>query len=164
MNWLDIALVIVLIWAVRSSWDMGLIREGCTLAGIGFGIIIASQVYRPLAYLLFGQNANNLSYAFTLLLTLFSIVIGATAVGSILRETIHWFKLGWLDQLGGIAFGVLKGVIVIQIILIVFARFPVLNTDKLIQDSILADSLAQYAPYVMVLMPTEFHSLIGIIG
>jgi len=162
VNWLDLVFLIILLWAVRSSWETGLVQEAFTLAGLVFGILMAGQLYRPFARTLFGPAPNNLANAITFLAILLAIWFGATFMGRLVRDTVHWIMLGWLDRLGGLLFGLLKGFVVIEIFLIVFARFPVLNTEELIQGSIIASWIQQYAPVVMALLPPDFRQLTNV--
>lgn len=162
MNWLDLIFLIILLWAMRSSWETGLIQEAFTLAGLAAGIIMAGQLYRPLARTLFGPAPNNAANAITFLALFLAIWFGASFLGRLVRETVYWIMLGWLDRLGGLLFGILKGLIVIEIFLIVFARFPVFNTEELIQGSLVASWISRYAPVIMALLPPEFRRLTGI--
>jgi membrane protein required for colicin V production len=163
VNWLDLFFLIILLWAVRSSWETGLIQEAFTLAGLIFGILMAGQLYRPVARILFGPAPNNLANAITFLAVLLAVWFGITFLGRLVRETVYWIMLGWLDRLGGLLFGILKGLVVIEIFLIVFARFPVLNTEELIQGSLIASRVQQYAPAIMALLPSEFRHLTRIV-
>ncbi len=162
MNWLDLIFVVILLWAVRSSWETGLIREGFTLAGLAVGILATGQLYRPVARMLFGPAPSNMANAVTFLAVMLAIWFSVSYLGRLIQETVHWIMLGWLDRLGGLVFGVLKGLIVIEIFLIVFARFPVLNTEELIQGSIIASWVHRYAPVIMTLLPPEFRRLTSI--
>lgn len=162
VNWLDLIFLVILLWAIRSSWETGLFREAFTLAGLVVGILMAGQLYRPLARTLFGPAPGNMANAITFLVILLAIWFGASFLGRLVRETVHWIMLGWLDRLGGLLFGILKGFVVIEIFLIVFARFPVFNTEELIQGSLIASWIHRYAPAIMLLLPPEFRRLTSI--
>ena len=159
MNWLDLIFVIILLWAVRSGWDVGLIREVFTLAGLAIGLVMAGQLFRPFADLLSGPEPSNLEYALSFLVVVVVIWFCISFLGRLVRETVHWVKLGWLDRIAGLLFGFLKGVIVIEIFIIVFARFPILNVEALIQGSLVATWISRYAPAVMALLPPDFQQL-----
>lgn len=162
MNWLDVVFLIVLLWAVQSSWRAGLIREAFTLIGIAAGIILAGQLYQPLARMLFGPVPNDGANAITFLAIVLAVWFGAGFLGRLVRETVYWIMLGWLDRLGGLVFGVVKGAVLIEIFLIVFARFPIFNTEELIQGSFIAARISRYAPVIMALLPLEFRRLTSI--
>lgn len=162
MNWLDLVFLIILVWAVRSSWETGLVQEAFTLAGLIVGIFVAGQLHRPLARVLFGLAPNNMANAITFLAILLAVWFSISFLGRGVRETIHLIRLGWLDRVGGLLFGVLKGFVVIAILLIVFARFPVRNTEELIQGSLIASWTQRYTPGIMAVLPPEFRRLTNI--
>lgn len=159
VNWLDLFFLIILLWAVRSSWETGLIQEAFTLAGLALGILVAGQLYHPVARMLFGPAPKNLASAITFLAILLAIWFGVSYLGRLVRETVHWIMLGWLDRLGGLMFGALKGLIIIEIVLILVARFPVFNVEEPIQGSLIAAWIQRSAPVVLTLLPPEFRRL-----
>lgn len=165
VNWLDLVFALILVWAVRSSWEAGLIQETFTLLGLAAGIIMAGQLYAPLARGLFGPVPEEAANAVAFLAILVGVWFGISFLGRLVRETAHWVMLGWLDKAGGVLFGVLKGVIVIEILMLVFIRFPVVNTEELIQGSLIANWIARYnpLPFIISLLPPEFRRLTSIL-
>lgn len=165
VNWLDLVFALILVWAVRSSWEAGLIQETFTLMGLAAGILVAGQLYAPLARSLFGPAPKEAANAVAFLAILGGVWFGVSFLGRLVRETAHWIMLGWLDKAGGVLFGVLKGVIVIEIFMLVFIRFPVVNTEELIKGSLLANLIAQYdpLPFIISLLPSEFRRLTSIL-
>jgi uncharacterized membrane protein required for colicin V production len=139
--------------------ETGLIREVFALAGLVFGILLAGQLFRPFARSLFGPEPGSLENAGIFLVILVAIWMGAGLLGRMARQAARWILLGWLDRLGGLAFGALKGLILIEVFLILFARFPVSNIEALIQGSVIAGWISRYAPAVMALLPPEFQQL-----
>lgn len=156
MSWLDAILLILLAGAVLSSWRAGLIQEVFTFGGLIVGIILAGQLYRPVADAVAGPSASNLAYAVAFLAILMAVWLAAGIGSQFLRATVRTMRLGWLDRLGGILFGVLKGMVWIFIIVIVLRRFPFYDTESLLEDSSIADWAYRNAQIILALLPREF--------
>lgn len=163
VNWLDLVFVVVLLWAVRSSWEAGLVQETFTLLGLAAGIIVAGQLYALVARGLFGQVPREAANAVTFLAILVAVWFAVGFLGRLVQQTVRWIKLGWIDRLGGVVFGLIKGMIVVEVVLIVLARFPFLNTEELIQGSFIASWISGYLRVVIRLLPLEFRRLTTIL-
>ena len=68
--------------------------------------------------------------------------------------------LGWADHIGGAAFGFLKGLIVAQVVLIIFAAYPSLNVDDDIAGSELAPYFVEDVDVLLWILPDNFDSRI----
>ncbi len=163
VNWLDLVFAFVLLWAVRSSWQAGLIQETFTLLGLGAGIFAAGRLYTFVARWLFGPEPRDIATAVAFLATLGSVWFAVSFLGRLVRETVYWIKLGWLDKAGGLVFGIAKGVIVIEIFLVVLARFPMYQVEELIAGSLIGNWVARYVTVVITLLPPEFRRLTTIL-
>lgn len=156
MSWLDAMLLILLAGAILSSWRSGLIQEVFTFGGLVVGIILAGQLYRPVADAVAGPSASNLAYAAAFLAILIGVWLAAGIGAQFLRAAVRTLHLGWLDRLGGILFGVLKGLVWIFIIVIVLRRFPFYDTGSLVEESRVADWAYRNAQIILALLPRGF--------
>jgi uncharacterized membrane protein required for colicin V production len=65
-----------------------------------------------------------------------------------------------MDHIGGAFFGLLKGLIVVQILLILFAAYPSLKLRDAIAGSELAPYFIDDASFLLVILPGEFEDRI----
>ena len=126
MQPVDWAILVVIALAVFGGLAQGFFRSVCGLAGLCMGVLLGAWNYGVVARLLLpvvtiGPAANALGF---LLLALF--VMGVFALlGKALSKTVHAMGLGCLDRLGGGAFGLLQGVLMVTLgIWVTVAFFP----------------------------------------
>ena len=126
MTWVDWAIVLVLAGAIAGGLRQGFFRSVCSLAGLVFGLALASWNYGRAAALLLPlvrivPVANAIGF---LLIALVTMAIFGIA-GNILRRALHTMGLGCLDTLGGGVIGLLQGLtLVMLVILVAVAFFP----------------------------------------
>ena len=161
MNWLDVAIVIVIAWFTFAAFRAGIIREVVTVIALVVGVLAAGFYYDDLAenVLLFidDDTAANV--------TAFVVLFGATALGGqlaaiLLKHVAGFLALGWLDHLAGAAFGLLKGLILVEVFLILFTTFPYLGLDATIRGSAIAPLFLDGGPALLKLLPGEFNSAV----
>jgi len=157
MNWLDIVILVVILGFVLSAYSAGLIREVITLVAIVVGIVVAGQLYRNLAtdVLVFIDN-EEAALAISFLVLLGAVYLLGQVSAYVLKRAASLLMLGWADRLGGALFGLVKGSIVVEVILILFAAYPQLHLDDAIADSTLAPFFIDSAPLVLRILPGEF--------
>jgi membrane protein required for colicin V production len=158
MNWLDAAIVIVIAWFTFAAFRAGVIREVVTVIAAVVGVIIAGIYYDDLAddVLLFIDDhiaANVLGFV----MLFGSVALAGQLAAIVLKRWATLFRLGWLDHLAGAAFGLLKGLILVEIFLILFTTFPYLGLDDTIQDSAIAPLFLDGGPALLKLLPGEFN-------
>ncbi len=111
MNWLDIVILVIVVMAIFLGLRIGIIRAALSLVGIIVGVILAGHYYVPLSeQLTFIPQANIAEIvAFAI------ILIGVMIIASVLAVTLKWIvstvMLGWVNRLGGAAFGLVLGAI-----------------------------------------------------
>ncbi len=158
MSWLDAAIVITIAWFTFTAFRAGVIREVVTVIATVVGVIVAGVYYDDLAddVLLFIDDdiaANVL--AFVMLFG--SAALAGQLAAIVIRRTATLFRLGWLDHVAGGAFGLLKGLILVELFLILFTTFPYLGLDDPIEDSAIAPLFLDDAPALLKLLPGEFN-------
>ncbi|MEE8369344.1 MAG: CvpA family protein [Dehalococcoidia bacterium] len=161
MNWLDIVIVVVILGFAYSALSAGLIREVVTLLAVVIGIVVAGQLYRNLAtdILVFIDNEEAALAASFLALFGAAFLLGQIAA-YVLKRTASLLMLGWADHLGGALFGLLKGLLVVQILLIVFAAYPQLGLDDVIDGSALGSIFLDDVDFILRVLPGEFEDRI----
>lgn len=154
MNWLDIVVIVTIAGLTLAAYSSGLIREVVTFFAVIIGIIVAGALYERLArdVLVFVDNedaAEAISY-----LALFGAVYLFGQIGAyVLKTGAALLMLGPLDHLGGAVFGFVKGIIVVQTLLVIFAAYPSLDLDQAVADSTVARRIADDYGIVRYIVP-----------
>lgn len=157
MNWLDIAIVALVVWFTISAFQAGFIRETIAVLGAIIGVVAAGLYYQEFAnnVLTFVDNEP-----FARILA-FGIIFGAIALAGqlmalILKPTIRMLQLGIFDQLAGAAFGFTKAVVFIQIFVILFVTYPRWGLDETIEGSLFGSFMAENSTTLVRVLPEEF--------
>ena len=158
MNWLDIVVILMILIPMSIGYMRGLIGIVVPLVGIVFGIIFAGRVYGEIADLLHPGLLNSASQAnivsFIIIFVLFFIAI--MVVSSILRRFMRLLFLGWVDKIGGLAFGLVVGFIVASDFLAIVTNFFTESVQAAVADSPLDSFLLDKFPFISHLLPTHF--------
>lgn len=156
MNWLDIVVILVIVSMTLAAYSSGLIREVITLIAVIAGIIIAGALYERLAQdvLVFIDDEDAAeAIAF---LSLFGGVYLMGQIGAYLLKTgAALLMLGPLDHLGGAAFGFIKGVFVVEMLIIILAAYPSLDMDRTVDNSTVARRLVDEFDFLTIILPTN---------
>lgn len=158
MHWLDLIIVGVIAWMTFTAFSRGLIREVVTLFALILGAVIAGAFYDELSanleFMVDDETTRNL-ISFGALLA--GILILGQLVAGVLRKTARLFMLGPFDQLGGAAFGFVKGIIIVEVALIAISVFPAsVTVANAVDDSTLATAFLDRAPVAELALPPEF--------
>jgi len=161
MNWLDILIVIALVAFTAAAYSTGLIREVVTLVAVVSGIIIAGGLYDNLArdVLVFIDN-KGAAEAVSFLMLFGSVYIFGQIAAYMLKTGASLLMLGPWDHLGGAVFGLFKGLLIIQVLLIVFAGYPSLGLDGEIDNSSLATYFVDDFSFLLKVLPQNFEDRI----
>ena len=109
MHWLDLIIVAVISWLTYRAFTIGLIREVVTTVAVILGAVLAGQFY--------GELSADIAFAiedetWRDFVAFGSIFIGAIVIGqvgaSLLRRAASVLLLGWVDRIGGAAFGFVR--------------------------------------------------------
>jgi membrane protein required for colicin V production len=73
-----------------------------------------------------------------------------------LSRTASLLMLGWADKAGGAVFGFIKGLLIVQVLLIIFAAYPSLGLDDAIANSELAPYFLDDVDFLLRLLPDNF--------
>jgi len=161
MNWLDFAIIFVLIGFVAAAYAAGLIREAVTLVAAILGIIIAGLLYDDLAAdILVFMNDEDAAQAISFLILVGAVYLFGQIVALMLSRTASLLMLGWADRAGGAAFGFLKGLLVVQALLIVLAAYPSLGMEDAVAGSQLAPYFVDDVDILLWVLPDNFDSRI----
>lgn len=157
MNWLDIAIVIIVAFFVTTAFTAGLIRELVTLVSAVLGIVVAGLFHDDLARdVLVFIDDKTAANAISFLVLLGAIYLAGQLIAIMLKQVAAMLLLGWADRLGGALFGLLKGLIVVEVLLILFVTYPQLGLEDAIEDSALASVFLDAASALLFILPDNF--------
>lgn len=157
MNWLDIIIIVLIIIPTFIGLKVGIIKSILSLAGVIIGIILAGQYHASLGEHLTFISSASLAGIVAFAIILVAVMIVAAVLGSVLQWITKVVMLGWINRLGGAAFGFIMGALFCSTILATWAKF--LGAEGLLAESSLAALLLDYFPVILALLPGEFDSI-----
>ncbi len=120
LDW--IALTLVALACLRGLW-IGLIREGLSLATVGFATIATRLYVSPVSEWLSVRTGGELTGRTSIwiagVLIVVATILVLAIVGRVLRRSAEAAGLGWADRVGGGALGVAEGAIVASILVVI---------------------------------------------
>ena len=157
MNWLDIAIALIIVTFTISAFSSGLIREVVTLVSAVVGVVFAGLFYDDLARdVLVFIHDDEAALFFAFLALLGSVYLTGQLIAMMLKQMASLLLLGWVDKIGGAAFGFVKGLVVVEVLLILLVTYPQIGLKKEIDGSALASVFLDAVPLLLVLLPDEF--------
>ncbi len=157
MNWLDIAILVVIAVFAYLGLRVGIIKAVLSLAGLIVGVLLAGRFYVP-----FSEQLSFISQASVAKIVAFAIIlVGVMIIASVLAMLLKWVAsvamLAWVNRLGGAVFGLVLGAIFCSALLAIWVKF--LGAATAIGESNLAILLLDRLPVVLVLLPDEFDAV-----
>lgn len=162
MNWLDFVILAAVAWFTLTAYLSGLIRETVGLAAVILGIVLAGAFHDNVAEnlaVVSGEGRGSQIAAFLLIFIAVGVIGWVAAL--FLRRLAHLLFLGWADRTAGALFGFIKGVLVIQAVIVIFVLQPALGMESAIAQSTIGAFFLDTAPLVRALLPAEFDRAIS---
>ncbi len=152
-NWLDIAILLIIIIAIgRGIWT-GFSVAVSTFMGVILGFWIAAQQFPYVALKLSPLIRDDLWRSLTSFVILFlAVYLGFLVAGIVLRGFFRVIKLGWLDRLLGGIVGFAKGIILTGVIIFIMTLVLPENS-ALLKNSRLYPGLSRIAQGLNNLAP-----------
>jgi membrane protein required for colicin V production len=153
MNALDIIILgIIGVSLLYSTWK-GFIRDAFSLVGLVGGFFVASRFY-PLAASWLDSRVPYpwMTVVLGWVLIFLIVYIAVSVLGRMVRGSLNFLRLGWVDRLVGFFFGFLKGVLLCAGLLVVLAAFLPPETALLVRSRLaprvleLTHKLGRWAP------------------
>ena len=162
MNSLDIIFLILLGGSILYSFFRGLVREVFSFLAVILGFFGASYGYLAMAHWLsrwMGNETLAQILGFAILFILIAFCLGL--LGRVLSRLLKKMDLSWADRLGGAAFGFLKAVLLIAIILLVLTAF-LPPRSKLLSESQVSTPALTIARQLSYMVPDKFRTLYSV--
>jgi len=142
MNYLDIIIIIPLLWGAYKGFTNGFVIEIASLAALGLGIWGAVQFSALTAGWIGDKVDEHYLPIVAFALTFIGIVIGIHFLARLLDKLIKAVALGIFNRIAGAVFGVAKFLLIISFLLVVLNR---LNASMgFLDDAMLRDSRLFY--------------------
>lgn len=152
-NYLDIVILIPLLWAAYKGFSKGLIVAVASLAALLIGIWGAYHFSDSTAFFL--QEKFNFQSEYlpiiSFTLTFILIVIGIHFLARLINRLVNAVSLSFVNRIFGLAFDVIKYLFIISVLLTLLQRFDTeekLITPDLKSQSILFEPVAAFAPMI----------------
>jgi membrane protein required for colicin V production len=161
LSWIDVVILLTLIWFTYAAFHAGMIREVITIFGAVFAVALAGLFYNELAEDVRVAVDNEE----TARIIAFAMIFGATILASqltalFLKQAASLLLLGLADSVGGAIIGLLKGFVFVEIGLILMITFESLGLNGAVEDSALAPVFLDALPVLKLILPGEFKDAI----
>lgn len=122
---IDAAICLALLLFALAGWRRGLVLEVGSIVGFFAGLAVAAAFWRPLALFLHSYVPGQMVAAVLAFVLLFALTYALVAVAAgLVRGFVHLLFLGWVDRLAGLVLGLAKGLVVVELALLLIARLP----------------------------------------
>ncbi|OGC90994.1 MAG: hypothetical protein A2W25_07915 [candidate division Zixibacteria bacterium RBG_16_53_22] len=151
MNWVDFTILVIIVLAFLNGYRRGAFKEISTFLGLILGIIFAVNNADWLAAQLHGK----FNFSPTVLyMTSYILVLGACIallkiIGHFFYKLVKIAPLKTANKISGGAFGVIKGLVVISLILLLFLfPTPFRSIDGAVESSVTAKPIRTFVPII----------------
>jgi membrane protein required for colicin V production len=154
-EWLDpVLLGLIALSSILGLWR-GLLRSAAGLAGLVLAALFAGRLaaYMDPALKQAGMAHPAINGRWAFLIAFVAIVLAVEMVANALVWVERIMLLGWVDRLGGIAFGAARGVLLGMILLAALAQFDSADFNKQVQQSQVAAWLWNNVPAATNMLP-----------
>ncbi|MEF3254433.1 MAG: CvpA family protein [Deferribacterales bacterium] len=159
MGYWDITLLIIIAIFTVKGYFKGLIWELLRIAGIILAYLFSHNFYiyfaKFLQFLGFSKEMSKIFGYFILFITIF---IGIVVLSYFLKKFFKAIKLGWVDTFGGAAFGFLKSVVILSLILSFLISIIPSNSGlyKTVMQSNVSSKIVAINPFIMQMINKIF--------
>ena len=162
VHWIDLVIVAIVAWSTFAAFRRGLIRELVSLLSVIAGGLIAAHLHMRLATNIDFIVEDPVTRRLIAFAAIFAgmIVLGQV-LAMLLRTAAGMLFLGPLDHLGGAAFGLVQGLLVVLFLLFALSAFPASEQlTEALQESTLAPYFLDRLPLFERLLPDDFENAI----
>lgn len=161
MNWLDLVILLTLAWFTIAGATAGLPREMVTFVAMLLAVVLAGLFHERLADDLLVLIDSERSARVAGFAAIFFAVWGAGQIAVVLfRNVALSLTFGPLDHTGGLVIGLLKGVVLVEAALFLFARYQFGGMTDAIDGSFLTPFFLRGIPFVLILLPDHFRAAV----
>lgn len=160
MNIVDLVVLIIVGVSGLVGLLRGAVREIFGLAALLIGFVLALNYYGPAARALGAGISNPLVAQGAAFFGILLVAWAAFAlVGMLLRRILKLLSLSWLDRLGGLAFGLARGALIVSVLTWSLAAFALPGSglpDDALGESRVARGVLEVGDRIAALFPEDF--------
>lgn len=137
MSFIDIIIILFLLWGAIEGFLKGLIIEVATLASLILGVYLAIR-YSPYTEEILRDflNVTSRYIAYVALAVTFVVVVsGVYVIGKLLTKLVDILTLGWVNKFIGSVFGIVKYMVIVCVLLLILdavnSKFEFLSEETL---------------------------------
>ncbi len=165
MNPFDIIIIVILGYSLVRGIFRGLVKEVSSIVGVLGGFYASFTYYPKLAKLLSGLIRETAYLNILSFLIIFcSVLIAVGILGIIIKYLMNIAFLGWVDRIGGVSFGFIKGILIASVLFITLTAF-LPKGSAFLKNSMLAPHVSwvseKMAKVVSKQMKQEFIAKLG---
>ena len=165
MNPFDIIIIVILGYSLVRGIFRGLVKEVSSIVGVLGGFYASFTYYPKLAKLLSGLIRETAYLNILSFLIIFcSVLIIVGILGIIIKYLLNIAFLGWVDRIGGVGFGFIKGILIASVLFITLTAF-LPKGSAFLKNSMLAPRVSwvseKMAKVVSKQMKQEFIAKLG---
>jgi len=155
LTFIDWTIVVVLVISAIAAFFRGLIRSLFSVAGLIVGIFVASWYYAAVAaWLVRWVPQVGIAELIAFILIVVATIVLFSLAGRIIQGATSAIGLGFMDRLGGGAFGLFRGGLIVTAIIMPLAAF--LPQSTIFENSVLAPYFLSAAHGVSFVVPNDF--------
>ena len=165
MNPFDILILVILGYSLVRGLFRGLVKEISSVIGVFGGFYAAYTYFKVLAGMLSGL-IKDVSYLniLSFLIIFCGVLIVVSVLGVIIKYLLNITFLGWVDRIGGVVFGIAKGILIIAVLFISLTAF-LPKGSAFLKNSVLAPHVSwiseEMAKVVSQEMKLDFKTKLG---
>ena len=124
MNWLDLVIIATLVFGFIVGWRMGLFGAIFTTGGLIVGVLVAARFSDDVSELITDSiSSDSLATVVAYGIILFAVFVAAQILRNIVKGILKLVFLGWVDTVGGLALGLVMGIVLSGALITVMARY-----------------------------------------
>jgi membrane protein required for colicin V production len=160
VNWVDLVIILVIVWFTFNGLSTGLVRELLALAGALIGVVLAGHFYLRLAddvKIVYDSQLTDRLIAFVSIFA--ACLLAGHLIGGTTDQAGNMLQLGSANRASGLLLGFVKGCVIVEFLLIAFVVFPAAAwAATAIDKSLLAPVFLKGVPWLLNLLPGIFRA------
>ncbi|PRX21663.1 membrane protein required for colicin V production [Orenia metallireducens] len=149
-NLIDIVVIILAVVFMVKGYRLGLIKQLTAILAIIIAIYVAQEQYTIIAEFLVKEF--DLALKLGKIISFFLIVVIVTLlinyIGYFLTQLLDIIFLSFIDNFGGLLFGLIKGILILYIGLLLLNIIPIELLEKEINQSYFAPKILSFSSVV----------------
>lgn len=123
------------------------------MGGLVVGVVLAGRYYNDLSGYFSFLSDDRAAHVAAFIAIFLAVTVLAHVAISLLQQVVGFLFLGWLDHLGGAFFGLVKGIVLAEVLVFFMATFPVPGGEASVAESRLGPALLSFLPLLLSLAP-----------